>query len=245
MKSKFLIAFATAVSIFASANSFAEKVYTVGTDAAFAPFEFKNAKGEIVGFDIEVMQAIADKSGIKFKFIDTAWDGLFDTLKTGDRDLVMSAVTIDEKRKKSMEFSAPYFETKQVIGVPLTSTVLKKKDLKGAAVGVQIGTKGDDEAKSIASARVKRFESMPVVFKSLQYGSVSAIITDNSVLGDFIKNNPNSKLKMIEDPEFAKEFYGIAAKKGNLELIARINKGLAAIKADGTYAKIYSKYFGK
>ena len=104
------------------------KVYVVGTDAAYAPFESQNEKGEIVGFDIEVVQAVAKKAGIELKFVNTPWEGIFNALGQGDRDMIVSAVTITAERKGTMDFSDPYFDAQQLIAIKQTSKISKFAD---------------------------------------------------------------------------------------------------------------------
>ncbi len=223
------------------------KVYVVGTDAAYAPFESQNDKGEIVGFDIEVVQAVAKKAGIDVKFVNTPWEGIFNTLAQGDRDLVVSAVTITAERKQTMDFSEPYFDAQQLIAVKDSSKVKKFQDLKKLKVGVQTGTTGDEAVTKLlgkTSTSIKRFESTPLALKELEAGGVDAVVADNGVVINYLANNPGGKFKSIADAEFVPEQYGIAIKKGNADLLAKVNKGLADIKADGTYAAIYTKYFG-
>jgi len=225
----------------------AAKVYVVGTDAAYAPFESQNEKGEIVGFDIEVVQAIAKKAGFEVKFVNTPWEGIFNTLQQGDRDMVVSAVTITEERKQTMDFSAPYFDAQQLIAVRENSKVAKFADLKKLKVGVQTGTTGDEAATKLlgkTSTNIKRFESTPLALKELESGGVDAVVADNGVVIHYVANNPGGKFKTVSDKDFVPEQYGIAVKKGNAELLAKINTGLAGIKADGSYDAIYSKYFG-
>jgi polar amino acid transport system substrate-binding protein len=223
------------------------KVYVVGTDAAYAPFESQNEKGEIVGFDIEVVQAIAKKAGIEVKFVNTPWEGIFNALGQGDRDMVVSAVTITEERKGTMDFSAPYFDAQQLIAVKETSKVAKFADLKKLKVGVQTGTTGDEAVTKLqgkTSTNIKRFESTPLALKELEAGGVDAVVADNGVVIHYVANNPGGKFKTVSDAEFVPEQYGIAFKKGNTDLMGKMNQGLAAIKADGSYAQIYAKYFG-
>jgi polar amino acid transport system substrate-binding protein len=223
------------------------KVYVVGTDAAYAPFESQNEKGEIVGFDIEVVQAIAKKAGFEVKFVNTPWEGIFNALGQGDRDMVVSAVTITEERKGTMDFSAPYFDAQQLIAVKETSKVAKFADLKKLKVGVQTGTTGDEAVTKLlgkTSTNIKRFESTPLALKELEAGGVDAVVADNGVVIHYVANNPGGKFKTVADKEFVPEQYGIAVKKGNTELLEKINKGLADIKADGTYDQIFTKYFG-
>ena len=223
------------------------KVYVVGTDAAYAPFESQNEKGEIVGFDVDVVQAIAAKAGIQVKFVNTPWEGIFNTLQQGDRDMVVSAVTITDERKQTMDFSDPYFDAAQLIAVKESSKVTKFADLKKLKVGVQTGTTGDEAVTKLlgkTSTNIKRFESTPLALKELEAGGVDAVVADNGVVAHYVANNPGGKFKALSDKEFVPEQYGIAVKKGNAELLGKLNQGLAAIKADGTYAQIYAKYFG-
>jgi polar amino acid transport system substrate-binding protein len=223
------------------------KVYVVGTDAAYAPFESQNEKGEIVGFDIDVVQAIAAKAGIQVKFVNTPWEGIFNTLQQGDRDMIVSAVTITDERKQTMDFSDPYFDAAQLIAVKETSKVTKFADLKKLKVGVQTGTTGDEAVSKLmgkTSTSIKRFESTPLALKELESGGVDAVVADNGVIAHYVANNPGGKFKTVSDKEFVPEQYGIAVKKGNAELLGKLNQGLAAIKADGTYNQIFAKYFG-
>jgi polar amino acid transport system substrate-binding protein len=223
------------------------KVYAVGTDAAYAPFESQNEKAEIVGFDIDVVKAVAQKAGMEVKFVNTPWEGIFNTLQQGDRDLLVSAITVTEERKQSMDFSAPYFDAQQLIAVKHNAKVSKFDDLKKLKVGVQTGTTGDEAVTRLQgknSTNIKRFESTPLALKELEAGGVDAVVADNGVVINYVTNNPGAKFKSVTDKAFQPERYGIAVKKGNAELLEKLNKGLAEIKADGTYDQLYAKYFG-
>jgi polar amino acid transport system substrate-binding protein len=231
----------------ASAPAPAAKVYVVGTDAAYAPFESQNEKGEIVGFDIDVVNAVAKKAGIEVKFINTPWEGIFKTLDQGDRDILVSAVTITDERKQSNDFSNPYFDAQQLIAVKGNSKISKFDDLKKLKVGVQTGTTGDEVVSKLqgkTSTNIKRFESTPLALKELEAGGVDAVVADNGVVINYVTNNAGSKFKTVADKAFAPEQYGLVVKKGNADLLGKLNKGLADIKADGSYDQIYAKYFG-
>ena len=231
----------------AASASAPARAYVVGTDAAYAPFESQNEKGEIVGFDIEVLQAIAKKAGIELKFVNTPWEGIFNALGQGDRDMVVSAVTITEERKQTMDFSDPYFDAQQLIAVKDGSKIASFADLKKRKVGVQTGTTGDEAVSKLlgkTSSAIKRFESTPLALKELEAGGVDAVVADNGVVVHYVANNPGGKFKTVADKEFVPEQYGVAFKKGNAELQAKVNQGLAAIKADGSYAQIFTRYFG-
>ena len=223
------------------------KVYVVGTDAAYAPFESQNEKGEIVGFDIDVVKAAAAKAGIEVKFVNTPWEGIFNALGQGDRDMIVSSVTITDERKQTMDFSTPYFDAVQLIAVKANSKIGKFDDLKKLKVGVQTGTTGDEAVTKLlgkTSTSIKRFESTPLALKELEAGGVDAVVADNGVVIHYVANNAGSKFKTVADKSFAPEQYGIAIKKGNADLVAKVNKGLAEIKADGSYDKIFAQYFG-
>jgi polar amino acid transport system substrate-binding protein len=223
------------------------RVYVVGTDAAYAPFESQNEKGDIVGFDIEIVQAIAAKAGFEVKFVNTPWEGIFNALDQGDRDMVASAVTITPERKQTMDFSDPYFDAQQLIAVKETSPVASFTDLKTLKVGVQTGTTGDEAVSRLlgkTSPDIKRFESTPLALKELESGGVDAVVADNGVVSHYVANNPGGRFRTVADAGFVHEQYGIALKKGHAELLDKVNRGLAAIRADGTYDRIFGRYFG-
>jgi polar amino acid transport system substrate-binding protein len=223
------------------------KVYVVGTDAAYAPFESQNEKQEIVGFSVDLLNAVANKGGFQVKYVNTPWEGIFKALDQGDRDLLISSITITDERRQSMDFSAPYFDAYQLIAVKANSKIAKLDDLKKYKVGVQTGTTGDEAVSKLlgkTSTNVKRFESTPLALKELEASGVDAVVADNGVIVNYVNNNPGAKFKTVSDKAFAPEQYGIAVKKGNTDLLEKINKGIAAVKADGTYDKLYTQHFG-
>lgn len=222
--------------------------YVVGTDAAYAPFESMDPSGNIVGFDIEVLNAIAEAEGFTVKYENTAWEGIFETLANGERDMLISAITITDDRKKDMDFSDPYFEASQLIAVPADSAISSFADLKGKKVGVQSGTTGDVAVSDLlgkTSADINRYESTPLAIQELVNGGIDAVVADNVVILEYIKNNPDKNFKSVSDDSFPKEYYGIAVKKGSQELLDKINSGLKKIKENGKYDEIYNKYFGQ
>ena len=230
-----------------AASGTAARVLVVGTDAAYAPFESQNEKGEIVGFDIDVVKAVAQKAGLEVKFVNTPWEGIFNALKQGDRDLLVSSITITDERRQSMDFSAPYFDAHQLIAVKGDSKVTRFEDLKSLRVGVQTGTTGDEAISKLQgknSTNIKRFESTPLALKELEAGGIDAVVADNGVVINYVANNAATKFRTVNDPAFVPEQYGIAVRKGNAELLAKVNQGLAAIRADGSYDRIYAKYLG-
>ncbi len=223
------------------------KTYTVGTDAAYAPFEKMSPANEVEGLTVDLLKAVAAQGGFQVKFVNTPWEGIFKTLDSGERDIVASSVTITDERKQSMDFSRPYFDAVQLIAVKEDSKVARFEDLKTLKVGVQTGTTGDEVVQKLlgkTNPNIRRFESTPLALQELAAGGVAAVVADNGVVQNYIINNPTAKFKSVSDASFMPEQYGFAVKKGNAELLEKINKGLDAIKADGTHDALLARYFG-
>ena len=225
----------------------AQRVYVVGTDAAYAPFESQNERGQIVGFDIDLVQAIAVKAGFNVRFVNTPWERVFNALGQGERDMLVSAITITDERRATMSFNAPYLDASQVIVLRNSSAVSRFSDLRRLRVGVQTGTTGDEAVTALlgkTNQNIRRIESTPLALKELEAGSLDAVVGDNGVVAHYIANNPKGMLKAVADPHFVPEQYGIVVKKGDNELLRKINQGLAGVRSDGTYQRLLAKYFG-
>ncbi|TWC69713.1 basic amino acid ABC transporter substrate-binding protein [Herbaspirillum sp. SJZ099] len=230
----------------------ADRIYRVGTDASYAPMEMLSENKQLTGFDIDLMRAIADKGGLRVEFVNTPFESIFNFLVQGDRDILISAITITDQRRQSIDFSDPYFEARQLIALPKDNmTVTQASDLKPLKIGVQSATTGDFAAQKLLgsnSTAIKRFESMPLALSELAAGGVDAVIGDEAVIMHFIKTNGKNGVRpgfrTIADDGFDKEFYGIAVRKGEAALLLKINQGLAAAKADGTYERLKKTYFG-
>ena len=220
------------------------KELIVGSSATYRPFAYETPNKEIVGYDVDIIKAVAQKAGLKIKIVNTPWTGIFAALNNGDVDLVISGVTINDKRKQSYDFTAPYFEARQLIAVQQSSNVKSLKDLAGKKVGVVTGSTGDDIASrefGKTNTDIRRFESTPVVISELVGSGVDAAIGDNGVVAFRVQEH--KQLKTVNDPSFPKEYFGIVVKQGNKALRDKLNAGLAAVKADGSYAQIYKKWF--
>jgi len=216
----------------------------VGSSATYRPFAYENPNKEIVGYDVDIIKAVAQKAGLQIKIVNTPWTGIFAALNNGDVDLVISGVTINDKRKQSYDFTTPYFEARQLIAVSRDSSVKNLKDLAGKKIGVVNGSTGDDIASrefGKTNPDIRRFESTPVVISELVNTGLDAAIGDNGVIAFRVQEH--KQLKTVSDPSFPKEFFGIVVKQGNKALLDKLNTGLAAVKADGSYAQIYKKWF--
>jgi len=217
----------------------------VGTNAEYQPFEFVDEEGKIVGFDVDLLNAVAERAGLQLEWINTKWDGIFVALANGEFDVVISAVTITDERKQTVDFSDPYFNAGQAMAVRADNTSITGPDslAEGVKVGVQLGTTGDIWLTENTTADVQRFDENPLAIQALASGDVDAVVADSPTLADILRQNPELNLKIVGEP-FTEELYGIAIRKGQDDLVARINAALAEIRADGTYDAIYNTWFG-
>ena len=225
------------------------KEYKVAMNAQFPPFESMNSAGQIEGFDVDVMNAIAKEEGFKVTYHQQAWDGIFASLKAGDNDILISGITITDDRKKEMLFSEPYYKITQVVLVPQGKNIASVEDLKKMdKVGVTIGTTGDLAAQKILGAtseQIIRLENLPFMLKEVETGAVDAVISDSAVVADYVKKKGDKGFTMVEVPDFTVEYYGIAVRQDDKALMDKINSGLKKIQASGEYDKISDKYFAK
>ena len=169
-----VLAMVVSVSAFAK-NS----VVYVGTNAEFAPFEYLD-KNQIVGFDIDLLNAISKEAGIEFKIQDMAFDGLLPALQTKKVDLVIAGMTATPERQKAVAFSKPYFKAKQVVITKGVDKSLKNfKDLSGKKVGVMLGFTGDTVVSEIKGVKVERFNAAYAAILALGQGKVDAVVLDS------------------------------------------------------------------
>ncbi|MER2597931.1 MAG: ABC transporter substrate-binding protein [Caldilineales bacterium] len=215
----------------------------VGTNAEYRPMEFVDDKGAVIGFDIDLMNAIAAAGGFEVEFVNTRWDGIFVALDQGEFDAVISSATITDERKQTVNFSDPYFTAGQGLAVKQGSAITGIADVDGKKVGVQLGTTGDIWASENTKAEVIRYDEITLAMQALANGDVDAVFNDAPVSADIVKANPEMGLVML--PElYTSEEYGIAVNQDKADVLAVINKGLAAVRASGEYDTIYEKWFG-
>ncbi|MGI6629497.1 MAG: basic amino acid ABC transporter substrate-binding protein [Bacillota bacterium] len=224
----------------------AKPVLKVGMEATYAPFEYKDEDGNITGFDADLIRAIGEEMGYDVELSYVEWDGLDPALNSEQIDAVISAVTITEERKLEADFSEPYFEATQIIAVREDSPVQGLADLVGLKVGVQANTTGQYvcEDAEIPDENIVKYPTAPDAMMNLANGSLDAVVADAPVVLNYIVNNPEMPFKTVTD-DFEKEYYGIKVKKGNTELLDKINEGLKKVKENGKFDEIHNKYFGE
>jgi len=223
-----------------------DKVWRVGTDATYAPFGFKEKNtGKLDGFDIDIITAIAKEEGAEVDIQNLNFDALLPALQSNTLDIAISDMTISEERAKSVDFSNPYYIAGSGLVVNTDNTnITSFKDLEGKRIGVSIGSTGAEIAGKIPNADVRQFNLIIDAFLELQNRGVDVVINDTPVNEFYVANKGRGIAKVVgEDYEAAP--LGIAVKKGNTELLDKINSGLAKIKENGKYREIYKKWFGK
>ncbi|GAB6097349.1 basic amino acid ABC transporter substrate-binding protein [Desulfatiferula olefinivorans] len=221
-----------------------ELIVTVASDATWPPMEMLNENKHLVGFDIDFMNAVAQEAGFKVLIENTAWDGIFAGVASGKYDAIISSVTIDEKRKKMVDFSDPYINAGQVLVVPAASTAKVLADLKGKPVGAQIGTTGAFEINKVEGVVLKAYDELGLAFEDMLAGRIDGIVCDTPIAANYAlqKEEYKGKFKIAGEP-FTEEYYGIVVKKGNTKLLELINTGIKAVKAKGIDEELKAKWF--
>ncbi len=213
---------------------------TVGSDIPYPPFEQGKA-GNYTGFDIELMEAIAEKIGRTAEFQDTSFETIFRDVAQGKFEAVISAATITPEREKAVAFSDPYYLSEQAVLVKEGSAIKSLRDAEGETVGVQQGTTGQELAKEeLGSSEVRAFPEGPDAVNALKSGVVAAVIIDAPVAQNAVEKSGGVE---IAEKVPTEEEYGIALAKDNTELLDEINQGLKEVIDDGAYTTIYEKWF--
>jgi ABC-type amino acid transport substrate-binding protein len=223
-----------------------KKTLRVVTDAAYAPMEYMD-KGKVAGFDVDLVTAVAKEAGFKVKVENVGWDPIFVEIEGKRADVAASSITINDERKQSYDYSAPYYLSTNKILVKEGSDIKSAADLKDKKVAVQNATTGQEAASKVMgdnSPNLKKFENNTLAIQEMNSGGADAVVADNTVIEEYAKNNPKDKLKIIEDENaFEAEFYGFLFPKGS-DLVAEFDKALKAVIDNGTYTKIYKEWFG-
>jgi polar amino acid transport system substrate-binding protein len=218
---------------------------TVCTHLPYEPFQY-NDSGDVVGFDVDMMDLVAEELGVEQEIFDTPFEGIQSgqSLNTDKCDVAAAGMTITEDRARVIDFTDPYFDATQALLVKKDSGISSMEDLAGKSLAVQEGTTGAIYAKENApeDTEIRSFEDLALLQTAVKTGQVDAGINDNGVLFDYVQDNPDLDVPVEFDTG---EQYGFAVKKdGNDALLETVNQVLEDARADGTYDEIYKKWFG-
>jgi len=214
-------------------------VLTVGSDTTWKPMEYVEGD-KIVGFDVDLAQAIADKIGLKLDLQSTPWDGIVSALAAHKFDMLISSMTITEEKKKEVNFSDPYFNTDQAALIKETSDIDSAEKMNGKTMGAQLDTTGSIEAKKIEGCTTQIYDDILLAFEDLKAGRIDAVMADSYLVYAYAKEYEGFKVGFVINTG---EKLGIPVAKESPNLLAAINSALKTLVEDGTYDSIYEKWF--
>ena len=212
----------------------------MATNAEFPPYEYHDGDA-IVGIDAEIAKAIADELGMELEIEDIAFDSIIPEIVSGKADMGLAGMTVTEDRMQSVDFSDTYAKASQKIIVTEDSEIASPDDLKGVIVSVQLGTTGDIYVSDLEAdgTTVERYSKGFEAVQALSQGKIDAVVIDGEPAKTFVAETEGLK---ILDESFTDEEYAIAVKKGNTELLEKINGALKTLKDNGTLDEIVAKY---
>lgn len=221
--------------------------FVLGLDDSFPPMGFRDEKGEIVGFDIDLAKEAAKRMGLKVVLKPSDWDGIVMSLKNKNIDVIWNGLTITEERKKEINFTKTYLKNRQVIIVKADSAIADKAGLAGKVVGVQMGSSSENAMASFPDVQksmksISKYSNNTEALMELENGRVDAVVIDEVVGRYYISKKPGI-YKVLED-NFGEEDYGVGVRKEDKEFLAKLEAALDSMKADGTADEIAKKWFG-
>lgn len=224
-----------------------DKPLVIGVDDKFAPMGFRDENNELVGFDIDYAKAAAEKMGVEVKFQPIDWKTKESELSSGRIDLIWNGYTITEDRKQKVLFTKPYLANAQVIVTLTDSKITKLADLEGKVVGLQsLSSAADALEANPVNDKIKTVTEFPdnvLALNDLRSGRLDAVVIDEVVI-DYYMAKQEDTFKIL-DETLAPEEYGIGVKKGNEELLNKLQKALDEMNEEGTAAEISTKWFGE
>jgi len=217
--------------------------YIIASDSSFAPFVFQDDSNQYTGIDMELIKAIAKDQGFTVEVTNPGFDAAINSVQTGQADGIIAGMSVTDARKKTFDYSDPYYTANSILAVKDSSNIKSYEELKGKTVGVKTGTASQtflEENKSKYGYSIKTFSDAASMYDSLNTGSVAAVMDDEPVVKYAIKQGKKLKTPIEGTPSGQVAF---AVKKGsNPELIEMFNNGLANLKENGKYQEILDKY---
>ncbi|WP_230658647.1 transporter substrate-binding domain-containing protein [Psychrobacter sp. I-STPA10] len=230
-----------------------DTTYRVVTNASYPPFEDLDATGNVIGFDVDLLEAIGQEEGFNVTFESRPWVVLFDDLKKGQADIIASSVWITDERKQNYGVSNPYYQSPMSLLTLQSDTQTlpdKYTDIKDQTIAVAIGGENDAFFEKFLSAKNQKLTSKSsyVALQNLmtdkaQYVSDAQVRLDHNIHLYKSQLNEGESFVIVNDPQFPVWEWGILVKKNNVKLLDKINSGLEKIQQNGTYDKIYEKWF--
>ena len=216
----------------------------VGTEGTYAPFTFRNEKGELTGYDVDVMNEVGKRLGVKVEYKETQWDAIFAGLNSNRFDLIANQVGVNDERKAKYEFSQPYTYSRPVVVTRADDAAITKfEDIKGKKTAQSLTSNYGKMAEKYG-ADITGVEGLAQAIELLKQKRIDLTLNDELAILDYLKTKGDAGLKIALRGDDV-ETMAFVFNKGNDKAIAEINKQLDAMHQDGTFAKISTKYFGK
>ena len=227
-------------------SAVAAKTLVVAGHCGYPPMEYLNDKKVPTGYSIDYIKEVAKRAGFDMKFRDVAWDGIFAGLASGNYDILASSTTITPERQKAFDFTEPYYGVVQAVVMPKGKKINSLADLKGLTVGSQIGITGVFVLqKANVGAKIKEYDDIGLAFEDLAAGRTDAVICDDPVAKYYANKRTDFAGKFgIAYQHNNPEYFGFCVRKGRTEMLNRLNKAIAEIKADGTENKLKVEWMG-
>lgn len=234
-----------------SKDVMAKDKLVLGFDDTFVPMGFKDDKGEVVGFDIDLAKEVSKRIGKEIVFQPIDWSMKESELNSGKIDLIWNGYTITKEREEKVSFTRPYLDNRQVIITLADSKINSKADLKDAKVGAQNQSSAVDAInkepellKTFKDGKVYTFETNNDALMDLEAKRIDAVVADEILARYYINKKGADKYKILKD-DFGSETYGVGVRKSDKDLLEKINKAFDDMKKDGTAKKISEKWFGE
>ena len=210
----------------------------MATNAEFPPYEYHD-NNQIVGIDVDIATAIARELGMELEVEDISFDAIIPAVQSGKADFGAAGMTVNDDRKVNVDFTNTYAKATQVIIVKQDSDIATVDDLAGKTIGVQLGTTGDIYAEDIEGATLERYNKGFEAVQALLQDKIDAVVIDGEPAKVFVEQN--TELKLLAEP-LTEEEYAICVKKGNTELLDKMNAALAKLEESGELQAIIDKY---
>lgn len=217
---------------------------TVGANIGNVPWEFEDASGTVVGFEVDLATEVGKRLGEEVSFENIPFQGLFSAVQSGRIDMAVSSITITDERLQSVSFAQPYYDSDQSLTVKADAGIASTKDLSGKPVGVDTGSTGDmwatEHEADTGTSDIRRYEGLAPAMLDLQAGRIDGYISDIPALQYYVKDKPD--LKVVERIATGEKYSMMFAK--DAELATRVNDVLSTLKEEGFIASLHEKWFG-
>ncbi len=237
-------ALALIAAILVSGPALAADKLRLGTEGAYPPFNQIDPNGKLIGFDVDIGNALCEKMNMECEWVTQDWDGIIPGLLAKKYDVIIASMSITDERKRAVDFTERYYSN-SLRYISKKGSGLDPKNLKGKAIGAQRATIAGQylEDNLTGVVDIKLYDTQEAAYLDLEAGRVDGVLGDMLVNYEWLNSDAGEGFEFVGEAFNRSDVIGIALRKGNEELREKINKAIAEIREDGTYAKINAKYF--